>query len=264
MSLKRSLSVSLLLIFIISGAAASGLAADSRLPLPPSPQGDLASQIDAILAQTYKPGEPGAAVLVKKGGQVLFRRGYGLANLELNVPVEPDMVFRLGSITKQFTAVAVLMLAEQGKLSLQDDLSKFLPDFPTQGRTITIEHLLTHTSGIKSYTEIPGWLSLWRKDMSVKEIIDLFRNVPLEFEPGQRWKYSNSGYILLGAVIEKISGQAYEDFIRKNIFEPLGLAHSCYDRMARIIPRRVPGYSLGRAGFENAQFISMTQPYAAG
>jgi len=118
MSLKRSLSVSLLLIFIISGAAASGLAADSRLPLPPSPQGDLASQIDAILAQTYKPGEPGAAVLVKKGGQVLFRRGYGLANLELNVPVEPDMVFRLGSITKQFTAVAVLMLAEQGKLSL--------------------------------------------------------------------------------------------------------------------------------------------------
>ena len=264
MLLKRFRFHSLVLILILFGAAASSLAADPRLPLPPSAQSDLASQIDAILAKTFKPGEPGAAVLVKKGGQVLFRRGYGLANLELNVPVKPDMVFRLGSITKQFTAAAVLMLAEQGKLSLQDDISKFLPDFPTQGRAITVEHLLTHTSGIKGYTEIPGWLALWRKDMSVKEIIDLFRNVPLEFEPGQKWKYSNSGYILLGAIIEKISGQSYEDFVNKNIFGPLGLMHSCYDRTARIIPGRVPGYTSGRAGFENAQFISMTQPYAAG
>ncbi len=264
MSFKRFLPVSLLWVLVLCLAASSHLAAVDRAAGSISAQSDLTSQIDAILTKTFKPGEPGAAVLVKKGGQVLFRRGYGLASLELNVPVKPDMIFRLGSITKQFTAMAVLMLAEQGKLSLQDDVSKFLPDFPTQGRTITVEHLLTHTSGIKGYTEIPSWLSLWRKDMPVKEIIDLFRNVPLEFEPGQRWKYSNSGYILLGAIIEKISGQSYEDFVNKNIFGPLSLTHSYYDRTARIIPGRVPGYSLGRAGFENAQYISMTQPYAAG
>ncbi|MBN1938143.1 MAG: serine hydrolase [Candidatus Aminicenantes bacterium] len=227
----------------------------------PSP---LAAKMDAYLSGIYKPGNPGAAVLVKAGGKTILRKGYGMADLELGVPVEPNMIFRLGSITKQFTAVGILMLAEQGKLALTDDLSKFLPDYPLRGRTITIEQLLTHTSGIKSYTDLEEWLPLLRKDMTVAEIISLFKDKPDEFAPGERWLYCNSGYILLGAVIEKVSGMSYRDFVEKKIFEPLGMKRSYYDVTNRVIPGRVPGYQMGNAGFENAPYLSMTQPYAAG
>ena len=225
---------------------------------------DLSAKIDKLLSDVYKPGSPGAAVLVKKQGKVVFRKGYGLANLELNVPVEPDMVFRLGSVTKQFTAVSILMLAEEGKLSLQDEITKFLPDYPTQGKKITVENLLTHTSGLKSYTDLPEWLPLQRKDMTVSEIIDLAKDKPMEFAPGEKWKYCNSGYILLGAIIEKVSGKSYADFLQARVFTPLGMKSSCYDSTSRIIPRRASGYAKGNAGFENAPYLSMSQPYAAG
>jgi len=225
---------------------------------------DLAAKIDAVLSEVYKPGEPGAAVIVRQNGRTVFRKGYGLADLELGVAIEPDMVFRLGSVTKQFTAVSILMLAEQGKLGLQDEITKFLPDYPTQGRTITVEHLLTHTSGIQSYTDMPEWLPLMRKDLTLKELIDMFKDKPMQFEPGERWAYNNSGYILLGAIIEKVSGLTYEAFLETNIFKPLGMKQSYYGSAERIIPRRIPGYQKGQSGFVNAPYISMTQPYAAG
>lgn len=225
---------------------------------------DVAKAIDELLTKTYKADEPGASVIVVKDGKVIFRKGYGKANMELGVAIEPDMVFRLGSITKQFTAVATLMLAEQGKLSVSDEITKYLPDYPTQGHKITIEHLLTHTSGIKSYTGMPEWLKLWRKDFKLNELIDLFKNQPMEFAPGEKWNYNNSGYVLLGAIIEKISGQTYEDFLVKNIFEPLGMKDTYYDSTTRIIPRRVSGYSKNDKGFANAEYLSMSQPYAAG
>jgi len=224
----------------------------------------LAGKIDAVMSEVYKPGQPGAAIIVQKNGQTVFRKGYGMADLELGVPVEPDMVFRLGSITKQFTAVSILMLAQEGKLGLQDEITKFLPDYPTQGRKITVEHLLTHTSGIQSYTDLAEWLPLWRKDFTVKELIDLFKDKPMQFEPGERWVYNNSGYILLGAVIEKVSGESYEQFVDGRIFKPLGMKSSYYGSTERVIPRRVPGYQMGKGGFVNAPYLSMTQPYAAG
>lgn len=224
----------------------------------------LSGEIDALLSKAFVPNEPGAAVIVVKDGKVLFRKGYGLADLELGIPIEPDMVFRLGSITKQFTAVAILMLEHQGKLSVKDDITKYLPDYPTHGQTITIEHLLTHTSGIKSYTSMPEWLALWRKDMSLKELIDIFKDQPPDFAPGEKWSYSNSGYILLGAIIENVSDETYENFIQKHIFEPLAMKHSHYGSASRIIPRRIPGYSKGAQGYENAAYLSMTQPFAAG
>lgn len=225
---------------------------------------DLAQKIDELLKPLYDDDKPGAAVIVARDGDVIFRKGYGMANLELGVPIEPHMVFRLGSITKQFTAVCILMLMEQGKLNLQDDMTRFLPDYPTGGRTITIEHLLTHTSGIKSYTDMPEWLPFWRKDMSVDELINLFKDQPFDFEPGGNFKYNNSGYILLGAVIEKISGMKYAEFVQQNIFEPLEMTHSLYDDTERIIPGRVAGYSKDMNGFVNAAYLSMSQPYAAG
>ena len=224
----------------------------------------LAGEIDQVMREIYKPGEPGAAVIVRRGGQTIFRKGYGLADLELGVRVEPDMIFRLGSITKQFTAIAILMLAEQGKLSLQDGIGTYLPTFPTGDKKVTIEHLLTHTSGIKSYTNMEEWLQMWRKDMTPQEIIDLSKDKPFEFTPGERWNYNNSGYVMLGAIIEKVSGQPYEQFIQTRIFGPLGMTHSCYGNTERVIPRRIPGYQKNNDGFINAPYLSMTQPYAAG
>ncbi len=223
-----------------------------------------ARDIDELLTGVFKRNEPGGAVIVTRKGETLFRKGYGLADMELKVPIQPDMVFRLGSVTKQFTAVAILMLQEQGKLSVADPITRFLPDYPTAGQTITIEHLLTHTSGIKSYTSMPEWLSKWRTDMSLGSLIDMFKNQPMDFKPDERWLYDNSGYILLGAVIEKASGQSYEDFIEKKIFEPLGMKDSYYDRTEQVIPKRVKGYQRAADGFRNAPYLSMTQPYAAG
>jgi len=224
----------------------------------------LVQTIDDLIQETYKATEPGAAVIVVKDGEVVFRKGHGMANLELGVPIEPDMVFRIGSITKQFTAVAILMLVEQGKLSLNDSISKFLPDYPTQGHVITVEHLLTHTSGIKNYTDMPEWLSLWRKDFTVEELITFFKDQPMDFAPDTRWAYSNSGYILLGAIIEKVSSQTYEQFIQQNIFTPLGMKQSYYDSTSRVILRRVAGYGKDSEGYINAHYISMTQAYSGG
>jgi D-alanyl-D-alanine carboxypeptidase len=256
--MKKCVSV---LIF----ATAISLAAAAHIPSPQTPdRGDLAQRIDAVMSEVYKSGQPGAAVIVRMNGRTIFRKGYGLADLELQVPIEPDMVFRLGSITKQFTAVSILMLAERGQLGLQDEITKFLPDYPTQGRKITVEHLLTHTSGIQSYTDMSEWLPLWRKDFTLKELIDLFKDKPMQFEPGERWADNTSGYILLGAIIEKVSGKTYEAFVDANIFKPLGMKQSYYGSTERIIPRRIPGYQMGRGGFVNAPYLSMTQPYAAG
>ncbi len=244
--------------------ALSGLSIAAAVPAQASDETALIQKIDAVMAETYKPGQPGAAILLTRNGRTLLRKGYGLADLELGVPVEPDMIFRLGSITKQFTAVSILLLAQQGKLALGDEITKFLPAYPTQGHKITVESLLTHTSGIQSYTDLPEWLPLWRKDFAVTELVDLFKDKPMRFEPGRRWAYNNSGYFLLGAVIEKASGLSYEEFLDRNIFKPLGMGHSCYGNTERVIPRRIPGYQEGKGGFINAPYLSMTQPYAAG
>lgn len=224
----------------------------------------LIQTIDNLVQESYPPTEPGVAVIVVRDGEVIYRKGQGMANLELGVPIEPDMVFRLGSLTKQFTTVAILMLAEQGKLSLDDPITKFLPDYPTHDYLITVEHLLTHTSGIKSYTSMPEWSPLWRTDFTVEELIGLFKDQPMVSAPGKNWAYNNSGYVLLGAIIEKATGQTYEGFLHQNIFEPLGMKQSYYDNPTRVIPRRVAGYEKDSDGYVNAAYLSMTQPYAAG
>lgn len=226
---------------------------------------DPAGRMETLLAKTFPAHLPGAAVIVVKDGKVLFRQARGMANLELNVPLQPDMLFRLGSITKQFTAAAIMLLAEQGKLSLQDPLTKFLPDYPVKGRLITVEHLLTHTSGIQSYTDMPGWMTgKIRNEMTLTELIDGFKNEPMQFLPGEKFRYNNSGYILLGAIIEKASGESYEQYLRQNIFTPLGMTSTCYGHNEPVISKRVTGYS-GPAGSPvNAAYLSMTQPHAAG
>ena len=242
-------------LLLPAGAAAA--------PAPPAASPSAA--IDALLKSSFPAERPGAAVIVVKDGRPLFRKAYGMADLELGVPLQPDMVFRLGSITKQFTAVAILMLAEEGKLSLQDPIEKHLPGYPTQGHVITIEHLLTHTSGIQSYTDMPGWMtSRILAPMTVQELIDGFKKEPMQFAPGTRWTYNNSAYVLLGAIVEKASGKTYEAFVRERIFQPLGMSSSHYDTSEAIIPRRAPGYTRQGEAPRNAAYLSMTQPYSAG
>lgn len=225
---------------------------------------EVVADLDRLLSPRFPVDGPGAAVVLVKDGRIIFRKGYGMANLELKTPMQPDMVFEIGSLTKQFTSTAILMLAEQGKLALDDDLHKYLPDYPDKGAKISIENLLTHTSGIKSYTSDFKWSSMWRQDMTVQQIIDITKDDSLEFPPGTKWKYDNTGYILLGAIVEKVSGLSYADYVRKNIFEPLGMKHSYYGSNSAVIPRRASGYSKGGGNWINATYLSMTQPYAAG
>ena len=224
----------------------------------------LTTEFDKMLSEKFKPGETGCAALVAKNGQIIYQKAFGMANLELNVPMQPDMVFRIGSITKQFTAVAILQLMEQGKLSLQDDITKFIPDYPTQAYNITIEHLLTHTSGIKSYTSLPDYLKSVRTDMKPEELIAMFKNQPMEFAPGTKWNYNNSGFFLLGYIIEKITGKTYAEYIQENFFTPLGMTSSLYGSDTKIIKNRAYGYQPGDDGVQNSDYCSMTQPYSAG
>jgi CubicO group peptidase (beta-lactamase class C family) len=224
----------------------------------------LGLEFDRLLNEQYKAGEPGVAALVAKNGQVIYRKAFGMANLELDVPMTPDMVFRIGSITKQFTAVAILQLLEQGKLSLDDEITRFIPDYPTQGHKITIHHLLNHTSGIKSYTSMSEFSMVLRKDHAPSQIIDIFKDEPMDFAPGERYLYNNSGYILLGYIIEKISGQAYEEYVDEHLFKPAGMINSIYGNDKMVLKNRAYGYQPSGSGYANADYLSMTLPYAAG
>jgi len=217
------------------------------------------------LNAAYPADGPGATAIVVKDGEVLFQGARGMADLELGVPLTADHVFRLGSITKQFTAAAIMLLEQRGKLTVGDPITKYLPDYPTNGYEITIEHLLTHSSGIFSYTSIPGYMvgNEIRADLSTEELVDVFDDLEMDFSPGEQWSYSNSGYVLLGAIIEKVSGRSYADFVEKNIFEPLGMNNSHYGG-SQLIPGRASGYQAIEDGYTNAPFLSMTQPHAAG
>ena len=225
------------------------------------------AEFDKIFQEYYKADGPGAAVLISKKGKIIYQKAIGKADLELDVPLRPDHVFRIGSVTKQFTAAAVLRLAEEGKLTLEDELTKFLPEYPAEGKRITVTQLLNHTSGIKSYTNMEEWDALARrKDFTPTELIDYFKNQPKEFEPGTDYNYNNSGYILLGYIIEKVSGKTYAEYIDEQFFKPLGMKNSYYGDVQPIIKNRADGYSEAgpNGGYVHADYLSMTQPYAAG
>ncbi len=228
------------------------------------PTVNLSSQLDHIAKRYYGVTQPGATVIVVKDGKILLRGGYGLANVEKNEALSAQHVMRLGSITKQFTAVAIMQLVEQGKISLNDPISKFVDDYPESGKRVTIEHLLTHTSGIPSYTGKPGFIATVGVDKTVKEMIDSFKNDPLEFEPGTQWKYNNSGYFLLGAVIEKVSGMSYAKYVESALFMPLGMQDTAYENSERSKQIKALGHTPSKGQFQASNKISMTIPYAAG
>jgi len=204
------------------------------------------------------------AVLIARGNDILLDKGYGFANVEWNVPNSPKTKFRLGSVTKQFTAASILLLEERGKLSVNDPVKKYMPDAPAAWDKITIFNLLTHTSGIPNFTAFPDYASLETFPATPAQLVARFRDKPLDFQPGEKWNYSNSGYVLLGYLIEKISGQSYAQFVEESIFKPLGMADSGYDSNSAIIQNRASGYAPSANGLTNAPYVNMTGPFAAG
>src|SRR5215831_5072972 len=227
---------------------------------------DKAAKIDQLISLYNKYGEFNGAALVADNGQVIFKKGYGLANMEWNIPNAPDTKFRLGSITKQFTATLILQLVEQGKIKLDGKLIDYLPDYRKDtGGKVTIHNLLSHTSGIPNYTALPGFFqNVSRNPFTVDDFIKKYASGDLEFEPGTKFVYSNTNYFLLGAIVEKLTGKKYEQVLKEKIFDPVGMKSTGYDHWATILEKRATGYTKTPAGFENAPYLDMSIPYAAG
>jgi CubicO group peptidase (beta-lactamase class C family) len=222
------------------------------------------ARMDQIVQSFVEARKFMGTALVARGNDVILSKGYGSADLEWNIPNAPSTKFRLGSITKQFTAASILLLEERGKLSVNDPVKQYVSDAPAAWDKITIFHLLTHTSGIPNFTSFPDYRKTEPFPATPAELVARFRDKPLDFPPGEKWNYSNSGYVLLGYLIEKISGEPYERFLRDNILTPLGMKDSGYDSNSAVIPHRASGYTSGPNGFENAGFIHMSIPHGAG
>lgn len=247
------------------GFVAAGFFGPTLAAQEPLWGGELVRKIDS-LAEAVIAGGPVAAISigVKRGGDLLLARGYGKADLENQVQATAETVYRIGSITKQFTGASVMQLVERGRIGLDDPLTKYLPDYQTQGHEITIRHLLTHTSGIKSYTGLEVWRPKMPLDLSDEELLALFKDEPFDFAPGERFLYNNSGYYLLGMIIERASGKSYREYLRTELFGPLGLTGSMYCDARPIIPNRAQGYQAEAGRLVNAPYLSMNQPGAAG
>ena len=226
---------------------------------------DLAARLDdAVKSLADNNRKFMGSVLVAKNNEVILSRGYGFANLEWDIPNTPDTKFRIGSISKQFTAACILRLAEQGKLSVNDPVKKYLDDAPPAWDKITIHHVLSHTAGIPSITEFPDFDVIRRQPTTLEKEYRLVRDKPLEFEPGAKFKYSNSGYLLLSHLIERISRQKYVDYLQENILTPAGMKDTGYDVSARILHHRASGYTPFGAMIMNADLVDMTVPSGAG
>jgi CubicO group peptidase (beta-lactamase class C family) len=251
---------------IASLGAASLLLAGPALAAGPScPTPDFAKQARELITPYLEAESFSGSILVAKDGAPVWRESFGAADREWDIANTADTKFRLGSITKQFTATAILQLVDQGKLSVDDPISKYYADAPAAWAKVTIKHLLTHTSGIPSYTALPGFFDKSSMSpLSPDGIIKLTRDMPLEFEPGAKYNYDNTGYILLGYVIEKISGETYADYVAKHIFAPLGMKDTGYDVSTTILRHRASGYKPTKDGWRNADYLDMTLPYAAG
>ena len=238
----------------------------AQLPLTqPAAAQPTPKQLETVAAAYAKAGQFNGTVLVADHGKIVFSKGYGLANREWNQPNAADTKFRLGSLTKQFTAMLVMQLVEQGKLKLEGHITDYLPDYPkATGDKITLHQLLTHTAGVPSYTSQASYATASLLPSSPTAFVATFSGMPLDFEPGTSWKYSNSGYFLLGAIIEKVAGKPYEQVLGEQILKPLGMQNSGFDLAENILPHRAAGYDRTPEGLYNTTYVDMSVPYAAG
>lgn len=228
------------------------------------PTGNDTARMSAILKAFSVNDRFMGSVLVARAGNVLFAESSGWANLEWKITHTPATKFRIGSVTKQFTAASILLLAERSKLSIDDPLGKFIPSAPETWKPVTLRQLLSHTGGIPDFTADPDYLTTMLLPATPAQTVARIAAKPLNFTPGEKYQYSNTGYVLLGWIIEVVSGQSYETFLRENIFQPLGMNDSGCDSNRTVIPQRAAGYLLGPNGPTNAPYIDMHGPYAAG
>ena len=250
-------------IFSISLAL---VVASAQVVAQPPSDTELIRQVDELTSAALKqPGAVGFSVAVARGNTMIVAKGYGLAEVEHQVSADADTMFRIGSITKQYTAAAIMRLHEQGKLGLDDDMHEFLPDFPTQGNTVTIRHLLTHTSGIHSYTSDGEFMhKRTGLELTHDQLLAEFKDDPFDFAPGEKWAYNNSGYYLLGMIIEKISGKPYGEFVEDEFFTPLNLTRTRYDSTPQVIKNRAQGYRWENDNLLNDLSMAMSIPGGAG
>ena len=227
---------------------------------------DSAAELATLLSGVYLPATPGAVCLVTRDGRALFRQAYGLADLELSVPVVPATVFSVGSVTKMFTATAIMKLAQASALELLAPVVEYLPDCPQEWAGITVDNLLSHTSGLIDLFAVPGWMDQLREDVPPARLVDFLRGLPLQFAPGARAAYCNSNYLLLGLVVEKLAGKPLAQVVTEQILRPLGMNSTHFAvTNTQIVPLRAKGYMLGPDGsFANAPYVSWTQAYGAG
>ncbi len=227
-----------------------------------------AEKIDKLLTGYFDKGMLNGSVLVAEKGELLFKKGYGLANMEWNIPNRPDTKFRLGSITKQFTSMIIMQLVAEGKISIEGKLSDYLHYYRKDtGDKITVHHLLSHTSGIPSYTSMPDFFEkVSKKYFAVKDFVQKYCSGGLEFEEGTQYKYNNSGYFILGAIIEQVTGKKYENVLTERILKPLNMKNTGYDHHENILPNRAGAYQKKEngSGYENAPYLDMSLPYSAG
>lgn len=248
------------LTLALAGLLTSPAATAATSPTP----ADFARYAETLLADAYRTDAPGAAVLVMRGDEVLYRGARGLANVTTGVPLQPGDRFRIASVTKHISAAGLLTLVDAGKVALDDPLSKYLPSYP-RGERITIEQLLNHTSGVKDYTSIPGvFEGPIKRDLTTAQLVDYFKNEAPDFAPGEGWRYSNSGYVLFGAVIEAVSGEPWHRYLDHALFEPLGMKDTGYGADPAVVADHVNGYVTLRQVPTAPLQISMTQPHVAG
>lgn len=240
------------------------LAGSCKNTKEPTSENELTVFADSLIQAAVDSSQiAGAAVLVHQNGKNLLHKTYGYASLELEVPVPEEASFEIGSVTKQFTAAAILKLEEEGKLSLQDDFTEYIP-FDTGGRVIPISSLLDHTSGIPSYTEIPEFWEMSLKTFPRDSLLRLVESKPFDFEPGERMIYNNTAYFILGLIIEKVSGKPYEEYLKETIFDPLGMDNTYYCTTSEVVPGKVYGYNYTEEGLMQKPYLDHTWPYAAG
>lgn len=250
----RMVCKSLMLIFLllaIAGIANPQIAVDDAVS---------AKVDDVVRAQLRKQKIPGIGLGVMRDGKIIKATGYGLANVELNVSVKPESIFQTGSVGKQFTATAVMMLVEEGKLGLDDKITKYFPEAPAAWKAVTVRHLLTHTSGIADYggeesTMGKGVIN-FRQDYTEDDLVRIFSAMPMDFQPGEKWKYSNTGYVILGVLIHRVTGKFYGDFLQERIFHPLGMTSTRIISEVDIIPGRTTGYRLLKGELKNQEWVS--------
>lgn len=245
---RLSLALPMALLVISGGAAAQ----------------DLQSKLDQYMQASVKVNHFMGSVLVAQNGKILFAKGYGMANIKERIPNASDTAFRIGSVTKEFTATAILKLQSEGKLNVQDAICKYVPNCPADWHPIKIFHLLTHTSGIPNFTDFPNYLKIDTKPITPAQLLADFKDKPLDFKPGARFRYSNSGYEVLGYIIERVSGETYQRFLQQNIFGPLGMKESGYDRSHPTAKNHAVGYVYAHDSYQPSDYVDMTVPYSAG